>query len=383
MILEDETNKIDSLIGLSQQELSHHIQALGGAKFRAKQLYGWIYKKGVADFAAMHTLDKGLRTALTHSFTLARPKILKDHIAEDGTRKWLIGFKDNAAAEMVFIPEETRGTLCLSSQVGCTLTCRFCHTGTQKWVRNLTADEIVGQLLLAKDLLEDWEHPSEERRQITNLVFMGMGEPLLNTDAVIKAVQCFTDGDGLALTKRRVTVSTSGIAPELQRLGEECGAALAISLHAVEDDLRNQLVPINRKYNLQSLMDAIRAYPTLSNARRVTFEYIMLNEVNDRKQDARGLIRLIQGIPAKINLIPFNPWPGADYLPSTDQAINQFAEIVRKAGFTVTVRKTRGQDILAACGQLKSASLRLSARERQAIEETRQLKDKAFNLETI
>lgn len=396
-------DKKHNLLGKSLDDLAELMITLGQPKFRAKQIYGWVFAKGVRDFQAMHNLGKGLQQLLEENCSLERPQITQDHISEDGTRKWLMQFSDGSAAECVYIPEERRGTLCISSQVGCSLTCKFCHTGTQKLVRNLTAGEIVAQLMLARDLLEDWrqapsiqteieddeeseaEFPdsSPNRRRITNIVMMGMGEPLMNTDHVIKAMQLFTDGDGIALTRRRVTLSTSGVAPEIPRVGAATGVALAVSLHAVNDTLRNQIVPINRKYPLSELMSAIRSYPGLSNARRVTFEYIMLDGVNDFNHDARALVSLIKGIPSKINLIPFNPWPGSDYQPSSLERLDEFASILRHAGLTATIRKTRGQDILAACGQLKSASLRLTRKEMAEIEALRLDKEEELGISLI
>ena len=354
---------MDSLLGQDKSKLAESLQRFNQPAFRARQLYGWIYGRGRSDFQDMANLPAALRAELTSNFTLARPKIVNHFHASDDTQKWLVGFEDGSQAETVFIPEERRGTLCISSQVGCTLTCKFCHTGTQKWVRNLTAGEIVGQLMLARDKLDDW-HKTEDRRQITNVVMMGMGEPLFNTDSVIEALKLMTDGEGLSLSRRRVTLSTAGVAPEIPRVGQETGVALAISLHAVDDELRNHLVPINRKYPLAALMESIRNYPGLSNARRVTFEYIMLDGVNDQDETARRLVRLIKGIPSKINLIPFNPWPGSDFAPSDDRRIESFASILRKAGYTATVRRPRGQNILAACGQLKSESLRQNRKNR-------------------
>lgn len=380
-----------NLIGHSLDDLTALMVRLEQPKFRAKQLYGWIYNKGVTDFDQMHNISKPLQHILNQDFSLSRPEIAVDQLAMDGTRKFLLNLDAHAAAEMVYIPEENRGTLCISSQVGCSLTCLFCHTGTQKLVRNLTAGEIVAQLMLAKDRLGDWgdqqgkqqgnpqndmdENDDESgfvrNRQITNIVFMGMGEPLYNTDEVIAAIKLFTDGNGLSLTKRRVTVSTSGVVPEIHKLGAETSAPLAVSLHAVNDELRDQLVPINRKYKLDQLMDSLRDYPSLSNARRITFEYIMLSGVNDSDQQAKALARLIAGIPAKINLIPFNPWPGSNYEPSPLERQEAFLAILRKAGYTATLRKTRGQDILAACGQLKSESMRISKRQQQEINQSR------------
>jgi 23S rRNA (adenine2503-C2)-methyltransferase len=365
-----------SLIGLTRPKLA---EALGVAgvpeshrRMRAAQIWHWIYWRGATDFSAMTNVSKELRAALGEHFTLARPEIVTEQISEDGTRKWLLRFPPRGAGrpveiETVYIPEEGRGTLCLSSQVGCTLTCSFCHTGTQKLVRNLTAEEIAGQILLARDRLDDFSAPGEPRL-ISNAVMMGMGEPLYNFDNVRDALLIAADGEGIALSKRRITLSTSGVAPEIPRAGEEMGVMLAISLHAVTDELRDVLVPINKKYPIAELLAAVRAYPGLSNARRVTFEYVMLNGVNDSPAEARQLVRLLSGIPAKINLIPFNPWPGTDYACSDWDTIERFAEIVNRAGYASPIRTPRGRDILAACGQLKSESERLRVRERLALE---------------
>lgn len=327
----------------------------------------------------MSDLAAPYRQILTEQYQLQRPSIVQDLPSHDGTRKWLLRLNDGAEIEMVYIPESKRGTLCVSSQVGCSLTCSFCHTGTQRMVRNLTCGEIIGQVLLARDLLDDWTE-LESRRKLTNLVFMGMGEPLLNPKEVAAACHLLTNGEGLGFSRRRVTVSTSGVVPPLVAFGEETRVALAVSLHAVSDELRDKLVPINRKYKLASLMDAIKQWPGLDKARRVTFEYIMLNEINDYTHDAKNLIKLIAAIPCKINLIPFNPWPGSEFSPSTPERLEQFAAIVRKAGYTVTVRRQRGDDILAACGQLKSASLRLSATERAELDKLRQEKEQLMAL---
>ncbi len=346
-----------SLIGLSREEMGEEIAALGLEPFRAKQLWQWVYNKGVTDFDHMTTIAKPVRKLLEERFTLERPVAAKDLLSEDGTRKWLLSFEDCNKAETVFIPEEDRGTLCISSQVGCTLTCTFCHTGTQRLVRNLTAGEIVGQVMLARDALDEWPS-TEEGRKLTNIVLMGMGEPLYNYENVAKAMRIIMDAEGIAISKRRITLSTSGIVPEIRRTGEELGVNLAISLHAVTDELRNEIVPINRKWPLKELLQSCRDYPGLSNARRITFEYVMLQGVNDSDADARALVRLIEGIPAKINLIPFNPWPGAPYLCSSNNRIRQFSQIVMDAGYASPVRTPRGRDIFAACGQLKSDSER-------------------------
>jgi 23S rRNA (adenine2503-C2)-methyltransferase len=358
-----------SLIGLSTAELVAALAAAGldakASRMRARQLWNWIYVHGARDFAAMTNLAKDFRSAMTERFTLARPRIATEQISEDGTRKWLLKTAPGIEFETVFIPEEDRGTLCVSSQVGCTLNCRFCHTGTQKLVRNLTPHEIVGQIMVARDSLSDWPSTKENRR-ITNVVMMGMGEPLYNFDNVKAALAIVADGDGLALSKRRITLSTAGVVPMIPRAGTEIGSGLAISLHAVRDDLRDVLVPLNKKYPIKELMDACRNYPGVSNARRITFEYVMLKGVNDTLADARGLVKLVAGIPAKINLIPFNAWPGAPYECSDWATIEKFAEVVNRAGYASPVRTPRGRDIMAACGQLKSASVKERASARMA-----------------
>jgi 23S rRNA (adenine2503-C2)-methyltransferase len=370
-----------SLVGLSRDALAEALGTLDvperQRRMRAQQIWHWLYVRGAQSFDEMTTLSKHLRTALAQRFTLARPDIAAEQISVDGTRKWLIllpGEFDNAPHEVecVYIPEADRGTLCISSQVGCTLTCTFCHTGTQRLVRNLTAGEIAGQVVLARDRLNDWHRaasaPGEpEKRLISNVVMMGMGEPLYNFEAVRDGVNVIADGEGLSISKRRITLSTSGVVPNIARAGEEIGSMLAVSLHAVTDDLRDQLVPLNRKYPLRELLDACRNYPGVSNARRITFEYVMLKGINDSLADAKALVRLLKGIPAKINLIPFNPWPGTIYECSDWEQIEKFSEIVFDAGYASPVRTPRGRDILAACGQLKSATERLSARERLAL----------------
>ena len=373
------------LIGLSREEMTEVLAEIGiperQRRMRVSQLWHWLYVRGVSDFAAMRNISKELREKLAAKFTIARPEIVEEQISEDGTRKWLLRFASKGAGkpvevETVYIPEEGRGTLCISSQVGCTLTCTFCHTGTQKLVRNLTADEILGQLLVARDRLGDFPHGDTpdgaivpaEGRKISNIVMMGMGEPLYNFDNVKNALLIASDGDGLSLSKRRITLSTSGVVPEIYRTGEEIGVMLAISLHATNDELRDELVPINKKYPLAELLDACRAYPGLSNARRITFEYVMLNGVNDSLEDAKRLVMLLKGIPAKINLIPFNPWPGSQYTCSDWQTIERFADFVNQAGYASPIRTPRGRDILAACGQLKSESERLRKSERLALE---------------
>ena len=354
-----------SLLGLDRQEIARIIADLGEPAFRARQLWHWIYYRGARDFATMSTLAKSLRQRLEEQFTLARPAIAIEQLAADGTRKWLLGFDDGRQAESVHIPETERGTLCVSSQVGCTLTCRFCHTGTQRLVRNLTAAEIVGQLAVARDALGEWPTPPEGRL-ITNVVLMGMGEPLFNYDNVARALRILMDPEGLAFSRRRITLSTAGVAPLIPRVGAELGVKLAISLHAATDAVRDVLVPINRKYPIAELLEACRAYPGLDNARRVTFEYVMLKGVNDSVADARLLAKLVAGIPCKFNLIPFNPWPGALYECSSAEAIRRFAQTLADAGYTAPVRSPRGRDIMAACGQLKSASEREAAHRRKA-----------------
>ncbi|HYD86346.1 MAG TPA: 23S rRNA (adenine(2503)-C(2))-methyltransferase RlmN [Vitreimonas sp.] len=362
-----------SLAGLTMAELAEKLVAVGvepkKAKMRAEQLWRWIYHYGVTDFSAMTNVAKELRATLAQHYTLARPEIVTQQLSTDGTRKWLIRLGPGTEAEAVFIPGVGRaGALCVSSQVGCTLNCTFCHTGTQKLVRNLTAQEIVAQVMIARDALGEW--PTQERplndgdRQLTNIVFMGMGEPLYNLDNVDAAIDVISDGDGISISRRRITVSTAGVAPKIAELGERTGAMLAISLHATNDALRNQLVPLNKKYDLEELFAAIRAYPQLSNAKRVTFEYVMLKGVNDSLPEAKALVKLLAGIPAKINLIPFNPWPGTQYECSDWDTIERFAEVLNRAGYSSPIRTPRGRDILAACGQLRSESVKQRASER-------------------
>ncbi len=374
-----------SLIGLDREALGNALREKGvpekQIKMRVAQIWNWLYVRGVSDFDHMANVSKDMREMLKTHFTIARPEIVEEQVSNDGTRKWLLRFPPRGAGrpvevEAVYIPEEGRGTLCISSQVGCTLTCSFCHTGTQKLVRNLTAEEILSQLLLARDRLGDFPDretpvgtmmPSSDRK-VTNIVMMGMGEPLYNFEEVKKALLIATDGDGLSLSKRRVTLSTSGVVPEIYRTGEEIGVMLAISLHAVRDELRDMLVPINKKYPLKELIEACRNYPGLSNARRITFEYVMLKDVNDSLEDAKGLIQLLKGVPAKINLIPFNPWPGTNYQCSDWATIEKFADFINQAGYASPIRTPRGRDILAACGQLKSESERMRKTERLAFE---------------
>ena len=352
-----------NLIGMTRDAMGDALRAAGTpdkqVKMRVGQIWAWIYQKGVADFDAMTNLSKDYRAHLADTFAIARPEIVRRQISQDGTRKYLLRIAGGHEVEAVHIPEEDRGTLCISSQVGCTLTCSFCHTGTQKLVRNLTAAEIVGQIMVARDDLEDWGHKdAAEKRRISNIVLMGMGEPLYNTDNVRDAMKIAMDNEGISLSRRRITLSTSGIVPEIARAGDEIGCMLAISFHATTDEVRNTLVPINKKWNIDALIQACRDYPRLSNAERITFEYVMLKDVNDSDADARRLVQLIAGIPAKINLIPFNPWPGAPYERSDWDRIESFAEIVNRAGYASPIRTPRGEDIMAACGQLKSATER-------------------------
>jgi len=348
---------VTDLVGLSRTELAAQLAAFGAEPFRARQLWHWIYHRGATDFAAMSNLAKGLRDRLADTYAIGRPAVVRAQISADGTRKWLLRFADGQEAETVHIPEEDRGTLCVSSQVGCTLNCTFCHTGTQLLVRNLTAAEIVGQIMLARDALGEWPSAKDDR-QVTNIVLMGMGEPLYNYDNVAAALKTVMDPEGLAISRRKITLSTAGVVPMIARVGAELGVNLAVSLHAVTDELRDRLVPLNRKYPIADLLDACRRYPGASNARRITFEYVMLKGVNDSQAEARELVRLLKGIPAKVNLIPFNPWPGAPYECPTGAAINAFSDIVFAAGYSAPVRTPRGRDISAACGQLKSDSLR-------------------------
>ena len=374
-----------SLVGLTRAQLAALLGAIGvpeaQRKMRVQQLWHWIYFRGFTEFDLMTSLSKDLRAALAEKFTLARPEVVAEQVSVDGTRKWLLRLPGEVQGERphevecVYIPDTDRGTLCVSSQVGCTLTCSFCHTGTQRLVRNLTADEIVGQVMVARDRLGDWPggvRPNDGviptgDRCVTNIVMMGMGEPLYNLDAVRDALLIVADGDGIAISKRRITLSTSGVVPNIERAGAEIGCMLAVSLHAVRDELRNELVPLNRKYPIAQLLEACRNYPGVSNAKRITFEYVMLKGVNDSIDDAKALVRLLKGIPAKINLIPFNPWPGTKYECSDWEQIEKFSQVVFDAGYASPVRTPRGRDILAACGQLKSATEKLSARERMAL----------------
>ena len=383
-----------SLVGLSRPELAEALASVGvpasQRKMRAQQIWNWLYARGATGFEQMTSVSKELRAALAEKFTLGRPEVVAEQVSVDGTRKWLLRLPSESPGERphevecVYIPETDRGTLCVSSQVGCTLTCSFCHTGTQRLVRNLTPGEIVGQVMLARDRLGDWSGglapqgaqpsapeaaaaPKEGGRLITNVVMMGMGEPLYNFEAVRDALLIVADNEGIGISKRRITLSTSGVVPNIARAGAEIGVMLAISLHAVRDELRNELVPLNRKYPIKELLDACRNYPGLTNAKRITFEYVMLKGVNDSLADAKALVKLLKGIPAKINLIPFNPWPGSRYECSEWEQIEKFSEYVFSAGYSSPVRTPRGRDILAACGQLKSATEKLSARERMAL----------------
>jgi 23S rRNA (adenine2503-C2)-methyltransferase len=355
----DEMNdqRID-LVGLSRVELKAEMERIGEKAFRAKQIWQWIYHYGVTDFSKMTNISKNLHGKLADHFIISRPHVSQELTSVDRTRKWLFKFDDNNEAETVFIPEEDRGAVCISSQVGCTLTCKFCHTGTQLLVRNLSAAEIVGQFMAARDSYNEWPSPPGDKRLLSNIVLMGMGEPLYNFDNVVKALKILMDQEGISLSKRRITLSTSGVVPEIRRLGEQADVELAISLHAPRDDVRNEIMPINKKYPLKDLIAAVRDYPAAINARRVTFEYVMLKGINDSEADARELTRLVKGIPCKFNLIPFNPWPGSDYECSDRKTQKRFSEILNRAGYTATIRVTRGQDILAACGQLKSESER-------------------------
>lgn len=347
-----------NLVGMDRAEMAAAFAEMGLPAFRMKQVWNWVYHRGVTDFEAMTNIAKDLRAKLAGTFRIARPDVVTEQKSADGTIKWLLRFADGNEVETVFIPEEDRGTLCVSSQVGCTLTCKFCHTGTQRWVRNLGAAEIVGQVMLARDKLGEWP-ASMEGRNFTNIVMMGMGEPLYNYDNVAKALKIIMDGEGIALSRRKITLSTAGVVPAMAKCGEELGVNLAVSLHAVTDEIRDVIVPLNRKYKLAELIQACRDYPGASNARRITFEYVMLKGVNDSDEDAHALVKLLEGIPAKMNLIPFNPWPGSPYERSSNTRIDKFSKILMAAGYASPVRTTRGADIMAACGQLKSASEKL------------------------
>lgn len=354
-----------NIVGLTRAQLQDVLAAAGTpekqVKMRVGQVWQWIYHWGVRDFAQMTNLAKDYRALLAERFEIGLPEIVTRQVSEDGTRKYLLRIAGGHEVEAVYIPEEGRGTLCVSSQVGCTLTCSFCHTGTQKLVRNLTAGEIVGQLLVARDDLGEWPipgAPKDETRLVSNMVLMGMGEPLYNFESVRDAMKVVMDNEGLSLSRRRITLSTSGVVPEIARTAEEIGCLLAVSFHATTNEVRDKLVPINRRWNIATLLDALRDYPRLSNSERITFEYVMLDGVNDSDDDARRLVKLIRGIPAKVNLIPFNEWPGSPYRRSTWERIQAFADIIHKAGYASPIRTPRGEDIMAACGQLKSATER-------------------------
>ncbi len=361
----------ENLTGLDRTALAERFAQIGvperQVRMRTNQLWSWLYQRGASDFEAMTNLSKDVRKNLDDQFTVTRPEITSSQISQDGTRKWLIRFAPGIEAETVYIPEEDRGTLCVSSQVGCTLNCSFCHTGTQKLVRNLTAGEIISQVLIAKDALEEWPGSDDDTgpRKLTNIVMMGMGEPLYNFDNVRDALLIASDPEAAPISKRRITLSTSGVIPEIPRVADEIGVMLAISLHAARDDLRDELVPINKKYPLKELMKACRNFPGLSNPKRITFEYVMLKGLNDSIADAKELVRILRGIPAKINLIPFNPWPGSAYECSDWDQIEKFSDVINNAGYASPIRTPRGRDIMAACGQLKSESEKLRASERR------------------
>ncbi len=363
-----------NLVGLTREGMKAALLAAGTPekqiKMRANQVWQWVYFWGVRDFDAMTNLSKDYRKLLSDKFEIRLPEIVSKQVSADGTRKYLVRIAGGHEVEVVYIPEEDRGTLCISSQVGCTLTCSFCHTGTQKLVRNLTAGEIIGQVMLARDDLDEWPAPGtgtgdQGPRRLSNIVLMGMGEPLYNFDNVRDAMQIAMDGEGIALSRRRITLSTSGVVPEIAKTAEQIGCMLAVSFHATTDETRNTLVPINKRWNIEALLDALREYPRLSNSERITFEYVMLKDVNDSDADARRLVKLIQGIPAKINLIPFNEWPGSPYQRSDWSRIERFADIVHKAGYASPIRTPRGEDIMAACGQLKSATERARKSRKQ------------------
>jgi len=354
-----------NLVGLTRDAMRDVLIAHGTpekqAKMRVGQIWQWIYQWGVRDFDVMTNLSKSYRLELAEKFVIEVPEVVSKQVSNDGTRKWLVRIAGGHEVEVVYIPEDSRGTLCISSQVGCTLTCSFCHTGTQKLVRNLTAGEIVGQVMMARDDLEEWPipgAPKDETRLLSNIVLMGMGEPLYNFENVRDAMKIAMDAEGIQLSRRRITLSTSGVVPEIARTAQEIGCQLAISFHATTDEVRDKLVPINKRWNIETLLDALRTYPKVSNSERITFEYVMLHGVNDSDDDARRLIELIDGIPAKINLIPFNEWPGAPYTRSSNNRIRAFADIIYKAGYASPIRTPRGEDIMAACGQLKSATER-------------------------
>ena len=362
---EDTKNKEISLVGLTRKEIKESLRKFDipdqQLNMRVNQIWGWVYNKGINSIDEMTTLSLGLREELKKYHNLERPLISDEQISKDGTKKWLLKFNDGSEVETVFIPDDERGTLCVSSQVGCTLNCTFCHTGTQRLVRNLTSQEIVSQIVIAKDSLGEWE---EEPRQVTNIVMMGMGEPLYNFESVRDGILTMSDDAGLSISKRKITLSTSGIVPKIKMAGDEIGSMLAISLHATNNDLRNEIVPINKKYPIEELLEACRNYPGLSNSKRITFEYVMLKGVNDSEAEARDLVKLISGIPAKINLIPFNSWPGSSYECSDWEQIEKFGDIVNRGGYASPIRTPRGEDISAACGQLKSDTKKVRASEK-------------------
>ena len=362
---EDTKNKEISLVGLTRKEIKESLRKFDipdqQLNMRVNQIWGWVYNKGINSIDEMTTLSLGLREELKEYHNLERPLISDEQISKDGTKKWLLKFNDGSEVETVFIPDDERGTLCVSSQVGCTLNCTFCHTGTQRLVRNLTSQEIVSQIVIAKDSLGEWE---EEPRQVTNIVMMGMGEPLYNFESVRDGILTMSDDAGLSISKRKITLSTSGIVPKIKMAGDEIGSMLAISLHATNNDLRNEIVPINKKYPIEELLEACRNYPGLSNSKRITFEYVMLKGVNDSEAEARDLVKLISGIPAKINLIPFNSWQGSSYECSDWEQIEKFGDIVNRGGYASPIRTPRGEDISAACGQLKSDTKKVRASEK-------------------
>jgi 23S rRNA (adenine2503-C2)-methyltransferase len=353
----DEQGRQD-LVGLSREELTEAVVGIGEKAFRAKQIWHWIYHQGARDFAQMSSIAKPMQAKLAERFTISRPEVTTEQTSTDGTRKWLFRMRDKQQVETVYIPDDDRGAVCISTQVGCTLSCRFCHTGTQKLVRNLSAGEIVGQFMAARDSYGEWPSPQSETRMLSNIVVMGMGEPLYNYEATATALKIAMDHEGIGLSRRRITLSTSGVVPMMDRAGAELGVNLAVSLHAVTDELRDEIVPLNRKYPIKELMAACHRYPGATNARRITFEYVMLDGINDSEAEARELVRLLHGLPAKVNLIPFNPWPGSPYATSKRAQIERFATILNDAGYSSPVRRPRGKDIMAACGQLKTESER-------------------------
>jgi 23S rRNA (adenine2503-C2)-methyltransferase len=359
----EDTAQKTNLLGLSRDQLIAEMAAIGEKPFRAKQLWHWMYNRGESDFAKMTSISKLMQGKLAEAFEVRRPKVERDLKSTDGTRKWLLGFDDGNEAETVFIPDqdEERGSVCISTQVGCTLTCRFCHTGTQNLVRNLSAAEIIGQVMAARDAYGEWPTPDDSKRLLSNIVVMGMGEPLYNFENVATALEIAMDGEGIGISKRRITLSTSGVVPMMKAAGERLGVNLAISLHAVTDEIRDRIMPINKKYPLKDLIQACHDYPGASNARRITFEYIMLKGVNDSLADARALLKLIKGLPAKFNLIPFNPWPGSEFETSDLRTVKAFSDHLQDQGYSAPIRMPRGRDILAACGQLRSDSLRKRA----------------------